>query len=91
MMRADELYKFSDGTLKLVYDNLDLMLHNFVLGYNNQGMPNRDCSVKDQKRTTSMLKMIDKTLLERRIMRHLESFVGGRRIKTDYRLLMRIE
>ncbi|GKA19194.1 hypothetical protein Tco_0699109 [Tanacetum coccineum] len=41
LMRADEMYKFSDGTLKLVHDNLDLMLHNFVLGYNNQGMPNQ--------------------------------------------------
>ncbi|GJR10377.1 hypothetical protein Tco_0793029 [Tanacetum coccineum] len=89
LMRADELHKFSDGTLKLVHDNLGLMLHNFVLGYNNQGMPNRDWSVKDQKRTTSMLKMIDNILLERRIMQSLESFVGGRRIETDYRLLMR--
>nr|GEW10345.1 hypothetical protein [Tanacetum cinerariifolium] len=78
LMRADELYKFSDETLKLVRDNLDLMLHNFVLGYNNQGMSNRAWSVKDHKRTTSMLKKIDKTLLEKQIMRSLKSFVGGR-------------
>ncbi|GJR30092.1 hypothetical protein Tco_1106324 [Tanacetum coccineum] len=91
LMRADELYKFSDGTLKVVRDNLDSMLHNFVLGYNNQGMPNRAWSIKDQKRTTSMLKKIDKTLLETRIMQSLESFVGERRVKTDYRLLMQIE
>ncbi|GJW58116.1 hypothetical protein Tco_0104847 [Tanacetum coccineum] len=56
IMRAEELYKFSDGTLKLVYDNMDSMLHNFELGFNNQGMPSRAWSVKDHKRTASMLK-----------------------------------
>ncbi|GJX40201.1 hypothetical protein Tco_0255191 [Tanacetum coccineum] len=40
LTRAYELYKFSDGTLKIVRDNLDSMLHNFELGYNNQGMSN---------------------------------------------------
>ncbi|GKC22359.1 hypothetical protein Tco_1024509 [Tanacetum coccineum] len=88
LMRDDELYKFSDGTLKSVHDNLDLMLHNFESGYNNQGIPNQAWSVKDHKRTSSMLKKIDKTLLERRIMWSLESFVGGRRVETDYRLLI---
>ncbi|GKG41998.1 hypothetical protein Tco_0473749, partial [Tanacetum coccineum] len=77
-MRDDELYKFSDETLKSVYDTLDPMLKNFVLGYNNEGMPNRAWSEKDQKRTTSILKKIDDTLLKRRIMRSLEGFVGGR-------------
>ncbi|GKC78580.1 hypothetical protein Tco_1129354 [Tanacetum coccineum] len=84
LMRDDELYKFSDGTLKSVCDHLDLMLHNFELGYNNQGMSNRAWSVKDKKWTTSMLKKIDMTLLERRIMQSLESFVGGRRVETNY-------
>ncbi|GJX39572.1 hypothetical protein Tco_0252875 [Tanacetum coccineum] len=42
LVRDNELYKFSDGTLKSVHDNRDLMLHNFKLGYNNQGMPNQD-------------------------------------------------
>ncbi|GJW37081.1 hypothetical protein Tco_0060001 [Tanacetum coccineum] len=36
LMRADELYKFSDGALKSVHD----MLNNFVLGYNHD-MPKR--------------------------------------------------
>ncbi|GKB16683.1 hypothetical protein Tco_0850606 [Tanacetum coccineum] len=78
LMRDDELYKFSDGMLNSVHDTLNPMLHNFILGYNNEGMPNRVWSEKDQKRTASMLEKIDKTLLERRIMRSLESFVGGR-------------
>ncbi|GJX19234.1 retrovirus-related pol polyprotein from transposon TNT 1-94 [Tanacetum coccineum] len=34
LMRVDELYKFSDGTLKYVRDTLNVRLHNFVLGYN---------------------------------------------------------
>ncbi|GJS05424.1 ribonuclease H-like domain-containing protein [Tanacetum coccineum] len=80
LMRSDELYKFSDGTLKSVCDTLDPMLKNFVLGYNNEGMPNRAWSEKEQKRTTSILKKIDDTLLKRRIMRSLEGFVGGRHV-----------
>ncbi|GJV94070.1 beta-fructofuranosidase, insoluble isoenzyme CWINV1-like protein, partial [Tanacetum coccineum] len=72
----DELYKFGDATLKKVCDILDSMMYNFKLGYNNQDMPNRAWSEKDQKWTTSILKKIDETLLERRIMRSLESFIG---------------
>ncbi|GJY29632.1 hypothetical protein Tco_0405399 [Tanacetum coccineum] len=56
LMRDDELYKFSDGTLKPVWDILNTMLHNFELGYNNTSMLNRAWTKKDQKRTTSMLK-----------------------------------
>ncbi|GJR73644.1 hypothetical protein Tco_0086009 [Tanacetum coccineum] len=90
LMRADELYKFSDGTLKEVRDELNDMLHNFVLGYNH-AMPKRAWSEKDQQQTAEMLKMIDNLLLERRIMRSLECYVGGRLNKTDYRLRMRTE
>ncbi|GJY62796.1 hypothetical protein Tco_0464256 [Tanacetum coccineum] len=64
-MRGDELYKFSDGMLKSDRDTLNPILHNFVLGYNNECMLNRAWSEKDQKRTTLMLEKIDKTLLER--------------------------
>nr|GEW98588.1 ribonuclease H-like domain-containing protein [Tanacetum cinerariifolium] len=88
-MRADELYKFSDGMLKPIRDILNSRLHNFELGYNNQDMPNRAWTKKDQNRTTSMLKKINQTLLERQIMRSLECFVDGRKIKMDFRLLTR--
>ncbi|GKB90236.1 hypothetical protein Tco_0962508 [Tanacetum coccineum] len=84
-MRADELYKFSNGTLKSVRDNLNDMLHYFVLGYNHV-MPKRAWIEKDQERTDEMLKMIDNLLLERWIMRSLECYVGERINKTDYRL-----
>ncbi|GJV72867.1 hypothetical protein Tco_1492862 [Tanacetum coccineum] len=82
--------QFGDGTLKKVRDKLDYMLHNFQLGYND-GMLKRAWTDNDKRRTTSMLEKIEKTLLTRRIMRSLECFVGGRRIKPDYRLLPRIK
>ncbi|GKE21573.1 hypothetical protein Tco_1433085 [Tanacetum coccineum] len=88
LMRADELYKFCDGTLKDIRDNLHDMLQNFVLGY-NKAMPTRKLSKKDQERTTEMLKLIDDRLLERWILRSLECYVGGRLNETDYRLRMR--
>ncbi|GKC70484.1 hypothetical protein Tco_1116367 [Tanacetum coccineum] len=61
----DEIYKFSDGTLKPVRDILNSRLHYFDLGYNNRDMPKRSWTKKDQKRTASMLKKIDQTLLKR--------------------------
>ncbi|GKD66482.1 hypothetical protein Tco_1308590 [Tanacetum coccineum] len=88
LIRADELHKFSDGTLQMVHDNLDDMLHNFVLGYNDV-MPKSKWSEKDQQRTDEMLKLIDNLLLERRIMRSFECYVGGRLNETDYRLRIR--
>ncbi|GJR28871.1 hypothetical protein Tco_1105103 [Tanacetum coccineum] len=36
VMRADELYKFSNGTLKLVRDELHHRVLNFCLGYNKE-------------------------------------------------------
>ncbi|GKE09815.1 hypothetical protein Tco_1413366, partial [Tanacetum coccineum] len=88
LMRADELYKFSDGTLKSVCDNLNDMLHNFMLGYNHT-MPKRAWIEKDQEQTDEMLKMIDNLLLEIQIMRSLECYVGVRINETDNRLRMR--
>ncbi|GJY84506.1 hypothetical protein Tco_0497882 [Tanacetum coccineum] len=88
LMRADELYKFCDGTLKSVHNNLHEMLHNFVLGYNH-GMLKRSWTEKDQKRTDEIVKLIANLLLERQITRSLECFVGGRMVEMDYRLLTR--
>ncbi|GJU71013.1 hypothetical protein Tco_1262418 [Tanacetum coccineum] len=90
LMRADELYKFNNETLKPVCNILNSRLHNFELGY-NAGMPKRAWTEKDQNRKTSMLEKIDQTLLKRQIIRSLKCFVGGRRIETDYRLLTRTE
>nr|GEV02525.1 hypothetical protein [Tanacetum cinerariifolium] len=86
LMRANEVYKFGDGTLKKVRNELDFMLKNFKLGY-NKWMPTRAWSDKDKRRTTYMLEKIGETLLTRRIMRSLKCYVSGKSIKTDYKLL----
>ncbi|GJX29909.1 hypothetical protein Tco_0237988 [Tanacetum coccineum] len=86
LMRADELYKFSDGTLKLVRDSLHHRLWKFILGY-NKGMPNRKWSAKDQRWSGIMVKLIEEQLLERQIMRNLERLVGARELEMDYRLM----
>ncbi|GJW66093.1 hypothetical protein Tco_0117977 [Tanacetum coccineum] len=43
----------------------------------------------DRKRSRTMIKAIDQQLLERRLMRRLEKFVGGRDYREDLRLLQR--
>ncbi|GJY23046.1 retrovirus-related pol polyprotein from transposon TNT 1-94, partial [Tanacetum coccineum] len=58
-MRADELYKFSDGTLKKVQDEIYHRVFDFRLGYNKE--------MSRRKWTT-----IDKQMRERRVIRNLE-------------------
>ncbi|GJT00284.1 hypothetical protein Tco_0821453 [Tanacetum coccineum] len=88
LLRTEELYKFSDGTLTLVRNTLDQMLKNLRLGY-NKAMEMRKWTATDQKRTRIMIKDINQQLLHKRIMRSLEKFVGGRDYGTNYRLLQR--
>ncbi|GJW17077.1 hypothetical protein Tco_0024513 [Tanacetum coccineum] len=90
LMRADEVYKFRYGTLKKVHEKLVYMLHHFELGY-NEGMPMRAWTNKDKKQTSFVMEKIEKTLLTRQILRSLDCYVGGRSIKTDYKLLTRTE
>ncbi|GJV18623.1 hypothetical protein Tco_1367643 [Tanacetum coccineum] len=85
-MRADELQKFSDGTLISVRDTLDQMLHELHLGYNTT-MRKRLWTRLDQRRTRIMIIAINQKLLDRRIMRSLENFVGGKDYGEDLRLL----
>ncbi|GJU20187.1 hypothetical protein Tco_1153529 [Tanacetum coccineum] len=87
-MRADELYKFCDGTLKSVRDTLHERVQNFRLGY-NKGMPRWKWTAKDQNRSRIMVNLIDNQLRERRIMRSLEGLVCARKVETDYTLLQR--
>ncbi|GJS36589.1 hypothetical protein Tco_0534971, partial [Tanacetum coccineum] len=76
-MRADELHKFSDGTLISVRDTLSQMLHELHLGY-NKTMRRRQWTSLDQQRTRIIIKSINQKLLDRRTMRSLEKFVGER-------------
>ncbi|GKF22609.1 hypothetical protein Tco_0074931 [Tanacetum coccineum] len=91
LMRADEIHKFSDGTLNKIYNKLEVILRDNKLGFNNKGMEDRKWIHKDKKRTQSIMEKIEKTLKERRRFIRLEFFVGGRRNKTNYRLLVRPE
>ncbi|GJX78133.1 hypothetical protein Tco_0324944 [Tanacetum coccineum] len=59
VLRADELYKFSDGTLKSVRDEIHHRVLDFHLDYNTE-MPKRKWTVVDRKRSGLMIELIDK-------------------------------
>ncbi|GJV78800.1 retrovirus-related pol polyprotein from transposon TNT 1-94 [Tanacetum coccineum] len=88
LMRTDELYKFSDGTLKSVQDILHDLATNLRMEY-FKAMPRRRWSNLDKKWSRIMVIAIDNQLQERRIMRSLEKFVCGREYEKDLRLLQR--
>ncbi|GKD56794.1 hypothetical protein Tco_1290181 [Tanacetum coccineum] len=85
LMRSDELYKFSDRTLTGLRTSLDDITKNIRMEY----LPKRRWSTLEKKRANIMIKAIDKQLKERRLMRSLKKFVGGRHYGTDLRLLQR--
>ncbi|GKB68743.1 hypothetical protein Tco_0930155 [Tanacetum coccineum] len=89
VMRADELYKFSDGTLKKVRDEIHHRVLDFCLGYNNE-MSRRKWTTIDRKRSQLMVELIDKQMRERKIIRNLERLVGARELEMDYKLMTRI-
>nr|GEX58522.1 hypothetical protein [Tanacetum cinerariifolium] len=86
LMCSHELYKFSDGTLISLCDTLKDMVNNLEMGYTSV-MPKRRWSNLDKKRSRIMIKDIDRQLLDRRLMRSLEKFVGGREYEEDLRVL----
>ncbi|GJY63073.1 hypothetical protein Tco_0464533 [Tanacetum coccineum] len=85
LMHSNELYKFSDGTLTSVRSILHDIASNLRMDY----LPKRRWSNLDKQRSHFMIKAIDKLQLERRLMRSLEKFVGGRDYRNDLRLLER--
>ncbi|GJV24287.1 hypothetical protein Tco_1376982 [Tanacetum coccineum] len=85
LMRSDELYKFSDGTLTRLLSSLEDITKNIDMTY----LPKRRWSTLEKKRAHFMIKDINKLLKERRMMRSLEKFVDGRLYGTDLRLLLR--
>ncbi|GJR37344.1 hypothetical protein Tco_1213028 [Tanacetum coccineum] len=64
-LRVDELYKFSDGTLKSVRDEIHHRVLDFRLDYNTE-MPKRKWMAVDRKRSGLMIELIDKQLQNRR-------------------------
>ncbi|GKB36595.1 hypothetical protein Tco_0881537 [Tanacetum coccineum] len=84
-MRADELLKFSDGTL----NDVRSALHDIDAGIRMEYLPMRKWSNLDKKKARVMVQDIDKQLYQRRLMRNLEKFVGEREYGNDLRLLER--
>ncbi|GJR40256.1 hypothetical protein Tco_1215940 [Tanacetum coccineum] len=84
-MRADELHKFSDGTL----NDVRSALYDIATGIRMEYLPMRKWSNLDKKRARVMVQDIDKQLYQRRLMWNLEKFVGGREYGNDLRLLER--
>nr|GFB88524.1 hypothetical protein [Tanacetum cinerariifolium] len=74
------------GKSPSVRDTLHYRLLNFKLGY-NKDMPRRKWTNKDKNRTGIMVNLINKQLLERRIMRNLERLIDRRNLETDYKLM----
>ncbi|GKE81900.1 hypothetical protein Tco_1551900, partial [Tanacetum coccineum] len=85
LMRSDELYKFSDGTLTRLLSSLEDITKNIDMEY----LPKRRWSNLEKKRAHFMIKDVNKLLKERMMMRSLEKFIGGRLYGTDLRLLQR--
>ncbi|GKB32445.1 hypothetical protein Tco_0871846, partial [Tanacetum coccineum] len=85
--RADnDLYTFKEGDFPRlrINDIEDMLLRvNIQIEY----LPQRRWSTLEKKRANIMIKAIDKQLKERRMMRSLKKFVGGRHYETDLRLL----
>ncbi|GJU64742.1 hypothetical protein Tco_1246577 [Tanacetum coccineum] len=86
LMRTDELHKFSDGTL----NHVRTALNDITLGIVMEYLLKRKWSKHDLQRARVMINAIDKQLRDRRLMRSLEKFVGGRPYGEDLRLLERI-
>nr|GEY81713.1 hypothetical protein [Tanacetum cinerariifolium] len=83
LMRADELHKFSDGTL----NDVRSALNDIAKGIRMEYLPKRKWSGLDRRRARVMIQDIKKLLYERRLMQNLEKFVDGREYANDLRLL----
>ncbi|GKD73369.1 hypothetical protein Tco_1331651 [Tanacetum coccineum] len=75
----------SAGTLTRLLYSLEDITKNIDMTY----LPKKRWSTLENKRAHFMIKDINKLLKERRMMRSLEKFVGGRLYRTDLRLLQR--
>ncbi|GJY07051.1 hypothetical protein Tco_0374105 [Tanacetum coccineum] len=77
-MRSYEVFKFCNGTLIDVRDQLKNMLRLNKFGKCYKFLNDREWSERDVKRSDTMRKKIKVVLKERRQMQRLERYVGGR-------------
>ncbi|GJY50460.1 hypothetical protein Tco_0441307 [Tanacetum coccineum] len=87
IMRFNEIYKFSDGTLTNIMEAPDYRVKEYKVNRLNSDMNTRFWMDKDVTRRKEFIHAIEWRLKTRRIFRNLESFVGGRVRDIDYRLL----
>ncbi|GJV48158.1 hypothetical protein Tco_1438370 [Tanacetum coccineum] len=85
LMRTDELHKFSDGTL----NHVRTALNDIATGIQMKYLPKRKWSKQDKQSAQVMINSIDKKLRDKRSMRSVEKFVGGRPYGGDLQLLQR--
>ncbi|GJZ44301.1 hypothetical protein Tco_0591556 [Tanacetum coccineum] len=85
LIRTDELHKFSDVTL----NHVRTAPNDIALRIKMEYLPKRKWSKQNMQRARVMINAIDKKLRDRRLMRSLEKFVGGRPYGGDLRLLER--
>ncbi|GJY04590.1 hypothetical protein Tco_0370530 [Tanacetum coccineum] len=82
LMHTNELHKFSDGTLNYVRTSLSDIATRIQMEY----FPKKKWTKQDKQRARVMIKAIEKKPKDRRLMRSLEKFVGGR----PYRGILRL-
>nr|GEY46011.1 hypothetical protein [Tanacetum cinerariifolium] len=73
-MRTDEIHKFSDGTLNHVRTALNDIDPGIEMDY----FPKRKWSKQDKQRARVMINATNKKLKDKRLMKSLEKFAGGR-------------
>nr|GEV82092.1 hypothetical protein [Tanacetum cinerariifolium] len=82
ILSGDDVADFAIA-LRMLLSSLEDITKNIDIKY----LPKRRWSTLEKKRAYCMIKYINKLLKERRMMRSLEKFVGGRFYKTDLKLL----
>ncbi|GKA73163.1 hypothetical protein Tco_0779379 [Tanacetum coccineum] len=87
IMRFNEIYKFSDGTLTNIMEALDYRVKEYKVNRLNPGINTWFWTDKDVARSKEFIHAIEWRLKTRRIFRNLECFVGGRVRDLDCRLL----
>nr|GEZ24572.1 hypothetical protein [Tanacetum cinerariifolium] len=85
LMHTDELHKFNDGIL----NHVCTALNDIATGIEMDYLPKRRWSKQDKQRDHAMIIAFNKKLRDRRLMRNLEKFIGGRPYGGDLRLMER--
>nr|GEX03997.1 copia protein [Tanacetum cinerariifolium] len=91
IIRFNEIYKFSDGTLTNIMEALDFRVKGYKVNRLNPSMNTWFWTDKDVARSKEFIHAIKRRLKTRRIFRNLEYFVDSRVRDIDYRLLQRTE